>query len=137
MPLAVGDFVADTRRFYILHANTSENKRTCLTMWYYLAFQVGRTQASIAAAEAAMEHGLSQLSSPTLAAKLAPFEIRYHGREKPFNNRGTCHADLPNRLPIMQTSYHFSTQMHGSHCSGNITDNRRWKVVASTQGCGQ
>ena len=27
-----------------------------------------------------MEHGLSQLSSPTLA----PFEIRYHGREKAF-----------------------------------------------------
>lgn len=87
VPLAVGDFVAGySEILHSAHANTSENKRTCLTMWYYPAFSElgGRTQASIAAAEAAMEHGLSQLSSPTVAAKLAPFEIRYNGREKAY-----------------------------------------------------
>ena len=50
-PLRVGDFVAGySEILHSAHANTSEHKRTCLTMWYYPAFTElpGRTQASIA-----------------------------------------------------------------------------------------
>ena len=87
VPLRVGDFVAGySEILHSAHANTSEHKRTCLTMWYYPAFTElpGRTQASIADAEGAMEHGLSQVRSPEVAAKLAPMEIRFDGRESPY-----------------------------------------------------
>ena len=40
--------------------------------------------AAIADAEGAMEHGLSQVRSPEVAAKLAPMEIRFDGRESPY-----------------------------------------------------
>ena len=87
VPLRVGDFVAGySEILHSAHANTSEHKRTCLTMWYYPAFTElpGRTQASIADAEGAMEHGLSQVRSPEVAAKLAPLEIRFDGRDSPY-----------------------------------------------------
>ena len=85
VPLRAGDFVAGYGTlFHSSHANSSDRRRTCLTMWYYPAFPdlPERTRASVAS----VEHGL-QLSDdapPEIAALLRPLEISYHGDAEPI-----------------------------------------------------
>ena len=85
VPLRAGDFVAGYGSlFHASHANGSDTRRTCLTMWYYPAFPdlPERTQASVAA----VEHGL-QLSDdapPEITELLRPLAIRYDGAAEPI-----------------------------------------------------
>lgn len=83
VPLKSGDCVVGySELLHSAHSNTSEEKRTCLTMWYYPAFTElpRRSQASIAEAElSGMSSSLSQIIDSRLAEKLRPFEIRYDG----------------------------------------------------------
>ena len=83
VPLKSGDFVAGySELLHSAHANDSDEKRTCLTMWYYPAFSElpRRSQASIAEAElGGMSSALSQIRDPSVAETLRPFEITYDG----------------------------------------------------------
>lgn len=83
--LRAGDFVAGYGTvFHAAHGNTSDRRRTCLTLWYYPAFPdlPERTQASVAA----VEHGLklSANAPPELAALLRPLDIVYEGNAEPI-----------------------------------------------------
>ena len=85
VPLRAGDFVAGYGTvFHAAHGNASDQRRTCLTMWYYPAFPElpERTQASVAA----VEHGLqlSDRAPAELAALLRPLEITYNGDAEPI-----------------------------------------------------
>lgn len=85
VPLRAGDFVAGYGTlFHASHANASDARRTCLTMWYYPAFPdlPERTQASVAAVEPGLQ--LSPAAPPELAALLRPLEIRYAGDAAPI-----------------------------------------------------
>jgi ectoine hydroxylase-related dioxygenase (phytanoyl-CoA dioxygenase family) len=83
VPLKAGDFVAGySELLHSAHANSSDAKRTCLTMWYYPAFAElpRRSQASIAAAEVGgMTSSLSQVQDPGVADRLRAYEITYDG----------------------------------------------------------
>ena len=85
VPLRAGDFVIGYGTlFHASHANNSDTRRTCLTMWYYPAFPdlPERTRATVAS----MENGsrLRADAAPEAAALLRPFEIRYDGDAEPI-----------------------------------------------------
>ena len=85
VPLRAGDCVAEYGTlFHSSHANDSDTRRTCLTMWYYPAFPdlPEPTRASVAS----VEHGLrfSDDAPPDVAALLRPFEISYAGAAEPI-----------------------------------------------------
>ena len=79
VPLRAGDFVAGySELLHAAHANSSAERRTGLTMWYYPAWAElpPRSRASIAAAErGGMRSRLSEVRLSHLAAKLKPLEI--------------------------------------------------------------
>ena len=85
VPLRAGDFVVGYGTlFHASHANDSDERRTCLTMWYYPAFPnlPERTRATVAA----VEHGFqfSPDATPELVALLRPLEITYDGDAEPI-----------------------------------------------------
>ena len=66
------------------HANSSNMRRTCLTMWYYPAFPdlPERTQATIAQVESNTK--LSDNASSELVDLLSPLVISYSGDAEPI-----------------------------------------------------
>ena len=91
VPLRAGDFVVGYGTlFHAAHANGSDARRTCLTMWYYPAFPdlPERTRATVAA----VEHGLrfSPDAAPELGALLRPLEITYDGDAEPIPTNWVC-----------------------------------------------
>jgi ectoine hydroxylase-related dioxygenase (phytanoyl-CoA dioxygenase family) len=104
VPLRAGDFVAGyAELLHSAHANSSDKRRTCLTMWYYPDFVnlPERSRATIMRAETEPDKGGNQLASlrvPELAKKLAPFEIVYDGQEQPYESSGKVPFALPARL---------------------------------------
>ena len=85
VPLRAGDFVMGYGTlFHASHPNAADQRRTCLTMWYYPAFPdlPERTKATVAQVESNTR--LADITSPEVSRLLAPLEIDYRGDAEPI-----------------------------------------------------
>ena len=97
VPLNAGDFVIGYGSLlHSAHANDSDRRRTCLTMWYYPAYPdlPEATRATVASVE--VKNAISDASSPEITRLLAPLKIEYSGTAEPIppnTKNGLKHAE--------------------------------------------